>query len=201
MGKARDLARLSPNSSGQLPDANLLALAANKLSGVIPDANAPSGSVIQVTQGYRQDVQTFTGFGFTTFATAIDHSITPRSTSNFVLVSAYIAMGADSLSDNATPGFRLTRNGTPIAVGSGAGSRVPATAAHQTNTQSNVQGMNVYSVTFLDSPSSTSPVTYAIQVQNRNTGQTVSVGRNWHDVDSQEQKRLPTILLLQEIQA
>jgi hypothetical protein len=48
MGKARDLARLSPNSSGLLPNANIEAVAASKLTGQVPDANAPSGSVLQV---------------------------------------------------------------------------------------------------------------------------------------------------------
>jgi hypothetical protein len=48
MGKARDLARLSPNSSGLLPNANIEEVAATKLTGRVSDTNAPSGSVIQI---------------------------------------------------------------------------------------------------------------------------------------------------------
>jgi hypothetical protein len=210
MGMARNLASLLNGSglvsltskvTGSLPNDNIAAMAASKLTGQVPDANAPSGSVIQVEQAYRQDTQSFSNYGFTTFATAIDKSITPRSSSNSILISAYIAMGANELTDNATPGFRLTRNGTAIAVGFGTGSRIPATAAHQTGTQTNLQGMATYAVTFLDSPATTSSVTYAIEVQNRNTGYTLYVGRNGSDNDTQENKRLPTILVLQEIQA
>jgi hypothetical protein len=48
MGIARNLARLVPNGSGLLPNANIEAMAASKLTGQVADANAPSGSVIQV---------------------------------------------------------------------------------------------------------------------------------------------------------
>jgi hypothetical protein len=48
MGIARNIARLIPNGSGLLPNANIEAVAATKLTGTVPDANAPSGSVIQV---------------------------------------------------------------------------------------------------------------------------------------------------------
>jgi hypothetical protein len=50
MGIARNLARLVPNGSGLLPNANIEAMAATKLTGIVPDANAPSGSVLQVVQ-------------------------------------------------------------------------------------------------------------------------------------------------------
>jgi hypothetical protein len=50
MSLARNLARLFPNASGLLPNANIEAMAASKLTGQVPDANAPSGSVIQVVQ-------------------------------------------------------------------------------------------------------------------------------------------------------
>lgn len=46
MGIARNIARLIPNGSGLLPNANIEAMAASKLTGQVPDANAPSGSVI-----------------------------------------------------------------------------------------------------------------------------------------------------------
>lgn len=48
MGIARNIARLIPNGSGLLPNANIEAVAASKLTGQVADANAPSGSVIQV---------------------------------------------------------------------------------------------------------------------------------------------------------
>lgn len=50
MSKARDLARVSPNGSGQI-------LLPSGVAGVLPDANAPSGSVIQVVTS-TTDIQT-----------------------------------------------------------------------------------------------------------------------------------------------
>lgn len=59
MSNARNLARLLPNSSGLLPDANLAAIAASKLSGQVAYANAPSGSIIQtVSTPYNGSVAT-----------------------------------------------------------------------------------------------------------------------------------------------
>ena len=69
MSLARYLANLL-NSSGQvdlttkvvnqLPNANIAAMAASKLTGQVPDANAPSGSVIQVVQGTSSTIFTST---------------------------------------------------------------------------------------------------------------------------------------------
>lgn len=155
--------------------------------------------IVQVVQTYRQDVQTFVNFGFTTFASAITRAITPTSSNNLVLVQGYICMGANSVSDNATPAFRVTRNGTPIAVGTAEGNRVPATGGHMSDTVVNLQGMSCYSFSFLDTPATTSSVTYAIEVQNRNTGYELYVGRNGSNGDTNENKRLPTILICQEV--
>ena len=48
MSNARNIARLLPNVSGQLPDTNLASIAANKLVGQLPGGNMPSGSIKQI---------------------------------------------------------------------------------------------------------------------------------------------------------
>jgi hypothetical protein len=109
MGKARDLARLSPNSSGQLPDANLLALAANKLSGVIPDANAPSGSVIQVVEATAGPAS-YTNYG--SYANFITGSITTTVPNSRILVLMNIPFYATGSSDWSVSAYiRLSENG------------------------------------------------------------------------------------------
>lgn len=57
MSLARNLARLFPNASGLLPNANIEAMAASKLTGQVPDANASVGSVIHVVTATKTNAQ------------------------------------------------------------------------------------------------------------------------------------------------
>lgn len=88
MTKARDLARLSPNSSGLLPNANIEAVAASKLTGQLPDANAPSGSVIQVVN-VATSAWSYTGSTstYTEMSSSLRGSITPSSSSSRIIVA------------------------------------------------------------------------------------------------------------------
>jgi hypothetical protein len=82
MGIARNIARLVPNGSGLLPNANIEAVAASKLTGQVADANAPSGSVIQVVS---TNYTTRTVISQTTSVidiTGMSVTITPSSASN-----------------------------------------------------------------------------------------------------------------------
>lgn len=69
---------------------NITSLAASKLTGQVADANAPSGSVIQVVQTVKTD------FFATSSTSAVDitglsASITPSSSSNKILILANIS--------------------------------------------------------------------------------------------------------------
>lgn len=86
MSLARYLASLL-NSSGQVPDAKLVALTASKLSGQVPDANAPSGSVIQVVQASAGSAS-YTNYA--SYATFISGSITTTVANSRILVTMNI---------------------------------------------------------------------------------------------------------------
>lgn len=60
MSNARNLALLLPNASGQLPDANLAAIAASKLSGQLQVSNHRSGTVIGSAVAYDNTAYTST---------------------------------------------------------------------------------------------------------------------------------------------
>jgi hypothetical protein len=112
MSLARYLANLL-NSSGQVPDAKLVALTASKLTGQVPDANAPSGSVIQVVQASTISAATSSN-NSTWIATNLTASITPISASSKILVigqhgSARVHTG---LSNGIQ--LRLLRNSTAV---------------------------------------------------------------------------------------
>jgi hypothetical protein len=159
MSLARNLARLFPNASGLLPNANIEAMAASKLTGQVPDANAPSGSVIQVVNATRagSSVTTTSTSDVSWGATA---SITPTSSSSKIYV---IASGGYFLqAGTATEyGIAIQRNGVTIPTGGNDG-------------LTGVYGAGLlggpYAITILDSPATTSSTTYLVVAHNINSG-------------------------------
>lgn len=91
-------------------------------------------------------------------------SITPTSASNNILIMVSVAFGFDN---DAYPYVLLLRNSTSIGVGNGAsGSRINTFLS---GTGTNISGSTVYryhqfSKNFLDSPATTSAITYQIQL-------------------------------------
>lgn len=163
MGLARELARLRPNASGLLPNTNIEAMAASKLTGQVPDANAPSGSVIQV-------VSTSTNGSFSTSAqsfvdiTGMSVTITPSSASSRILITGHMQVGGSD--DARYMAYKLLRNSTSVAEGDKGGnngtnaflSSGGANGANRPYTNENM------AFTYVDSPNTTSAVTYKLQV-------------------------------------
>ena len=164
-----------------------------------PEWGSGGGKVLQVVQSYVQTRGSGTA-GSTAFSDVTSQAITLASSSSKVMVSWVISMGSDSVSDNGTPGMRILRASTAIAVGTTNDSRVPATQGNQNVLNSN-QRNSTFSGTFLDSPSTSGSVTYKIQGQTRNTGYTWYWGGGGSSSNSAEQKMYPTILTLMEIGA
>jgi hypothetical protein len=115
MSLARNLARLFPNASGLLPNANIEAMAANKLTGQVPDANAPSGSVIQVAEATRS-----TEFSFTTvhptYTQYVSGAITTTIANSRILICANVPCYHSSAGGWGSSGYhRMKENGTIIS--------------------------------------------------------------------------------------
>lgn len=107
MSLARYLASLL-NSSGQVPDAKLVALTASKLTGQVPDANAPSGSVIQVVQATAAQAS-YTNYG--SYADFITGSITTTVANSRILVLMNIPFYATGSGNWSTSAYiRLSEN-------------------------------------------------------------------------------------------
>lgn len=143
----------SPNSNTDrtltLPD-NTGTLLTN--NSTISKSNLPAGTIIQVVQTF-DTFQATTSSGTMSDLTSV--SITPTSATNKVLVRflAHVEMGA-----SATCGIRLQRNGTNIGLGSGGSvSRIILSQGY-----GGVNGSNMC-YEFLDSPATTSAITYKIQ--------------------------------------
>lgn len=182
MSLARYLANLL-NSSGQVPDAKLVALTASKLTGQVPDANAPSGSVIQVVQGYNSGRVTTNATSFTSLRTS--PSITPSSASSKILVLMSTSIFRDGANGNAY--FAVYRNGSTSLIGAGS--------------VENAGWWNDYSAytfapwtfAYVDSPATTSATNY--QVMGKADGGTVYAGISGRGIDSDHQNGVTWTLM------
>jgi len=153
MGIARNIARLVPNGSGLLPNANIEAVAASKLTGQVPDANAPSGSILQViTSQYTTPLSV----GSTSFVdSGVSASITPSSSSSRIII---LFQGQASTASTGTILLNLVRGSTTIAQPSSGGSPSSFNVYTQSNNFNWPTNFN-----WVDSPSTTSSTTYKLQ--------------------------------------
>ncbi len=164
-----------PDNSVQ--SADIVSLAASKLSGQVPDANAPSGSVLQVVSVTKED--TFSTTSTNTFVdiTGLSATITPLSTSSKILVITHIGAMSNNAGAARTGSFRLVRNSTAIGIGTPAGSRQGASFRDFIDADANHARNGSFA--HLDSPSSTSAVTYKTQANNQ--GDTLFINRTGSD--------------------
>jgi hypothetical protein len=159
-------------------------------NGVVAKAALPSGSVLQVVQTVKTDTFTTSSTSFVDI-TGLSATITPLSTSSKVLVCVFAQGRHTGANVSAT---KLLRDSTDILLGDTAGSRTRSSKAEFTNTA-------LHSVThdlmYLDSPSTTSAVTYKIQVRvNANSVQFSATG---DDSDASGNSRSTAQIILMEI--
>lgn len=150
------------------------------------------GTTSQISQITKTDKFSFTA---TTYAnvTGLTVSITPSATNKRVLV-----MGMLSLSSNSSDGpvsARVTRNGSPILVGDTAGSRTSSNGYYSG------AGYSTLNIPFLyiDSPSTTSSVTYAWQVKADAAGADGVVNSSYDDESAATRPRQSSSLIVMEI--
>jgi len=128
-----------------------------------------AGEIIQVKSVTKSDTQSIAGL---TFADVISVSITPTSTSSTILVMCDLNITC-SLTDANTSGARysgvkLYRDSTQIAVNSDASGNQAKVwfSCQSTETTNSGFQQNAASGSFVDSPSSTSAITYKITAGN-----------------------------------
>jgi hypothetical protein len=121
-----------------------------------------NGTVLQVQSTTLTDIFTTSTTNTWTDITGLSVSITPKSTSSKVFLSATISYGG---AVNLYAGIRFVRNSTEIAIGDSAGSRIRVSGTLSADNDSSSGSAKLLSTTVshLDSPSSTSAVTYKLQ--------------------------------------
>jgi len=133
----------------------------------IADLVPAAGMVVQVVSTTKTDTWSGApGAGVFLDITGLSVDITPTSATSKILVTFSTNVSAAAAS---TTGVRLVRNSTVISVGDAAGNRPVATTGGGGNEGATWNG-DVLASSFLDSPATTSFVTYKLQL----TGNSVS---------------------------
>ena len=142
-------------AAGGLPNG---AVTADDLAAGAARANFGAGAVLQVVQAQKTD--TFSAQS-TTFVdvTGLSVSITPVSASNKILVMTSVNVGPDQHSD-----LRILRDSTAIAIGDAAGIRIRSTNHFYRGFTNGIYDVIPTNMIWLDSPATTSALTYKIQV-------------------------------------
>jgi len=154
----------------------------------------PAGSILQVVQTEKTDVSSaVTGTAWTDFGLSVD--ITPSSTSSKILILCKLQL---SNSNGYDVKQRLMRDSTPIFIGDAAGSRPQATSTYIVTYHSGYSSVPV-SFSYLDSPGTTSPVTYKVQGSNYVSG-TVWLNRGPNDTNNADyESRTASSIIVMEV--
>ena len=153
-----------------LPDADLnlgnvlttaSSLASDNLTGTVPSSAMPAGSVLQVLQSVKTDIQS------TISKTLIDITdlsvtITPTSSSSKFLIMLNVMIATSSYFGYLT----LLRDTTPLFLPDAAGVRPQFSLVHNTDPSTNGNSYRS-SITVLDAPATVSTLTYKVQGAGR----------------------------------
>ena len=171
-----------------------------RVDRIIPTSGVPTGgggSIVQIVQGTKTDTSSVTGGTFADVG--LSATITPRSSSNKILVLVQANISSNS---GYSMKARLMRGSTPIHIGDAASNRPQATAEF-TGCYAAIADYNAVplSMNFLDSPSSTSSITYKVQYAVYTTF-VVYINRAGRDLDTSEyDARTSSSITLMEVSA
>jgi len=166
-------------------------------SGGLSWATLPaSGKILQVVQAEKTDTASFSASSgnYDTFLSA---SITPSSTASKILI--LWTSNASSSSIDQRMAFRVLRNTIAVGVGDSAGSRISAGIGNLTNGTTGTA--EAASQIILDSPNTTAPTTYNLQISCETGGGTVYINRSSSDNDANTFYRSASHLTLMEVAA
>lgn len=122
-------------------------------------ANMPAGSVLQVVQTVKTSNFSTTSGSYVDI-TGYSATITPSSASSKILIISNFFAGSNL---SPYPKFKLLRDSTDIFLGDSYGSATRQSAGMVVGTANDVQIISV-ATSYLDSPATTSSITYKWQV-------------------------------------
>jgi hypothetical protein len=153
-------------------------------------ATLGAGSILQVVSTTKADTFSTTSTTFTD-VTGLTATITPRSTSSKIMIFATLT--GDGTLGGTILHSRLVRGATAISIGDADGIRT----RNSSSLFSNANTPESAGITFLDSPATTSSITYGVQV--RVDSSTGYVNRTSSDSDAASTSRPVSSITLMEV--
>jgi hypothetical protein len=190
------------NVTGNLNSSGVSTITTLRTGAIQTTAGKPilnsTGSILQVVQTVKTDTfSTSSGTGSPATITGFSASITPSSTTNKVLV--YVSIGQLSGNSDTTWGIFMFRNGTKIFSGDVAGSRASGSIAGGIPSTGGTWRGNPAPIMYLDSPSSTSAVTYTFSLGS-NGGSIVYFNQDGRDTNAaNDATRTASSIILMEV--
>jgi len=140
-----------------------------------------SGGVLQVKQTTKTDTFTTNSTSYTD-VTGLSVAITPSSATSKILFKADLSVGGANGSDANHVFVQMVRDSTVINIGDARGTHRER-GTHVINNGRAGQMFHCSSC-FLDSPNTTSEVTYKIQMKSSTTSEVGCINRSGRDSDS-----------------
>ena len=165
---------------------------------IIPRDGLPSGSsggIIQVKSVTKTDPFDTLSTSYTDI-TGLAVSITPTRADSKILVMYSTNACMEDIAHVGA--LRLMRDTTPIFIGDASGSRTRASNFVKNLSGGAIETHN-YSGTHLDSPATTSSVTYKIQGLTLVSGRQLNVNKSYADTDGATQARTASSITVMEI--
>ena len=162
-------------------------LPASALTGSLPAGMG--GKILQVVSTTKTDTFSTTSTSYVDI-TGLSVSITPTSTSSKIFILASISGG-----NYAGAGYQLVKNSTPICIGAPGGGSRKQSSGEISVRDSN--GINNASITYLDSPATTSATTYKVQMYTPSS--TGYVNRTAGDLDANYTTRSASSITVMEV--
>lgn len=132
-------------------------------SKVFSRAQMPAGTVIQVNTITVSSAATYSMGAGAIQDVGLNISITPTKTSSRILILSTVSSAGISFN---RPGTVLLRNGSRISIGDASGSRNRTSSGGSSGETS----PGTQSVHYVDSPNTTSAVTYSVNIVNYHSG-------------------------------
>jgi len=160
-----------------------------------------SGSILQVVQTIKTDTYSQSGSSWAD-VTGMSVTITPKSSSSKVLVMVSSSVGITyPSSQDAKAAFRLSGGNTATYAGDSAGSRTRAPVNYITQSvYVPANSQQVVDMKYLDSPATTSAVTYFMQAYYSSAGGgNLFVNRGYNDSDNDRFNRGVSSIIAMEV--
>ena len=161
---------------------------------------ATAGKILQVVSTTKTDTSSFSSSSTNTFVdlSGLTVSITPTAASSKILIQFDVSVAVGT----GTVHVRLVRGSTAIAVGDSVSSRLQSTVARRSQSSVYALECTPMSMSFLDSPNTTSATTYKLQgTAGSSYNTTYYVNRSSGDTDADYGSRVASSITVMEVAA